>query len=162
MNRPDIWGCAANVAVFLSIVLLVNVPAPLLGLRFDDGKPDVALAPPGWLVVLAWLVLFPAIGVARWLVVTSGASSANRLSWMITGLAILCATYAYYTLGLERLTGISAAVYGLAGNLVVIVAALWLSWRVAGVSHPAAILVAAVAAWTTFASVSVVQMVAKL
>ncbi|MCB0518090.1 MAG: hypothetical protein H6577_15680 [Lewinellaceae bacterium] len=39
--------------------------------------------------------------------------------WLFA-LAVLCATYAYYTLGFAKLTGISALWYGLFGNIAVI------------------------------------------
>lgn len=145
----------------LGIVVVVNIPTSLLGLRFDEQPAGVLLSPPGWLVVLAWCLLFPAMGVARWLVVTSGAPGADRTGWLIVALAVLCASYAYYTLGLERLTGVSSAVFGLAGNLAVIGFALFVASRAATFSSISACLIAAVAAWTAFATISVVQLVAK-
>jgi tryptophan-rich sensory protein len=148
--------------LMLALVAVINLPTALLGLRFDDQPPGVAASPPGWLVVLVWNILFPAMGVARWLVVTSGAATGPRVGWAIVALAVLCAAYAYYTLGLERLTGVSAAVFGLAGNAVVIAAAAWVAALAAPVSPLAAALVAAVAVWTAFASVSVAQLVARL
>ncbi|WP_189425109.1 hypothetical protein [Devosia pacifica] len=37
----------------------------MLGLTFDDDVPSSSLlALPGWLVVLAWLILFPLMGYA--------------------------------------------------------------------------------------------------
>jgi hypothetical protein len=42
---------------------------------------------------------------------------ADELTEMTLILAFICASYAYYTLGLEKLTGISALKWGLAGNV---------------------------------------------
>ncbi|BDC49882.1 hypothetical protein F183_A21980 [Bryobacterales bacterium F-183] len=158
LNHPGVAGCVANIVAFVAVLLLVNVPAPFLGLEFDDDTPaNVLLAPPGWLVVVAWLVLFPAMGVARWLLLGTDWGGGA-----IFGLAVLCATYAYYTLGLAKLTAISPAVFGLVGNLVVIAVASRIAVRVAPLQGTAAGLIALVALWTAFASISVVQIVAKL
>jgi tryptophan-rich sensory protein len=67
-------------------------------------------------------------------------------------LAILCATYAYYTLGLGKLTGISPLWFGLIGNLLVIVFALFVTLKLAPASRPAAKLVFPVALWTAYAT----------
>ncbi|MEJ2503724.1 MAG: tryptophan-rich sensory protein [Gemmatimonadota bacterium] len=154
-------GLVLNVLGFLALVLVVNLPAGRLGLVFDDAAPDTRLAPPGWLVVAAWLVLFPAMGAARWLV-DSGDPGATGVARAILVLAVLCATYAYYTLGLARVTGISPAISGLVGNATVIALAIGTARAAAAVSPPAAWLLAAVAAWTAFASISVVPEVAAI
>ncbi len=159
LQTPGWTGCAANMIAFWAILFLVNVPAPYLGLKFDSEAPDVWLSPPGWLVVAAWIVLFPALGAARWLVRAAGTAGASRTARLIVALAVLCASYAYYTLGFEKLTGVSAAIFGLAGNAVVIAVAVWTAVRANGFSRAAAILVGGVAVWTAFASISVVQIV---
>jgi tryptophan-rich sensory protein len=53
---------------------------------------------------------------------------------------VLCATYACYTLGLAKVTGISALWYGLAGNAAVIIAAILVAYKVYPVSQTAAFL----------------------
>jgi hypothetical protein len=55
-------------------------------------------------------------------------------------------------LGLAKLTGISALWVGLAGNALVIAAALFVTARAWAVSPLASLLVLPVAAWTCFAS----------
>lgn len=157
------WGLVGNMLGFLLLLVVINVPAGWLGIEFSsEPVGQVWLQPPGWLVVAAWLVLFPALGAARWLVMSSSLPSKAAVSWMIVGLGVLCAAYAYYTLGLERLTGVSSAVYGLIGNLLVIAVALAVAWAVARHSTLAAWLVAAVSVWTAFATVSVVQFVTRI
>ena len=159
LNGPGIASALANAGAFLVLLWAVNLPAPWLGLRFEDKPANVLFAPPGYVVVAAWLMLFPAMGVSRWLLVRSPAPGAEQ-RWVV-GLAIVCATYAYYTLGIARLTGVSPAVYGLVGNICVIAFAALLAARVWALSHLAALLISGVAVWTAFASISVVQLVVK-
>ncbi|WP_299793829.1 tryptophan-rich sensory protein [uncultured Marivita sp.] len=145
-----------NMIGFLALLLLVNVPAGLLGLEFGgDGPSPASLAPPGWLVVAAWLILFPAMGYARWSVLEAGGPPGLGVAIILLG--VLCASYAYYTLGLAQFTGISALWFGLIGNGVVILFALFLAMQAWPVSTGAGIALAAVAVWTAFASISVVQ-----
>jgi tryptophan-rich sensory protein len=145
----------ANVALMYGILVVVNLPAPLLGLRFEDSTPQERLwfEPPGWAIGLAWFVLFALLGLARWSLEKASGPDAGRL---VVALAILCSTYAYYTLGLAKLTGVSALWYGLWGNLVVVACALLVAWRVAAVSPTAAVAVLPVAAWTAFATAIVI------
>lgn len=144
-----------DIAAFVLLLLLVNVPAPFLGLRFDDDS-SAPSAPPGWLVVAAWLVLFPAMGYSHWVLDVSGDQGGQLAPWVIA-LAVLCATYAYYTLGLEKLTGVSALWFGLVGNLVVIATAATLATLAAPISTTAAVGLSAVGLWTAFATVSVIE-----
>jgi tryptophan-rich sensory protein len=161
LNSTGWPGLVANVVAAWAVLLLVNVPAPLLGLRFDDGAAGVALEPPGWLVVAAWLLLFPGMGVARWLLLRAPSPAAAATANLVIVLALLCATYAYYTLLPARLTGISSAVFGLAGNLLVIAVSVGLASRASSLSRQASALLAAVALWTAFATISVVQIVRR-
>lgn len=149
-------GPAVDMVLFLVLVLAVNAPAPLLGLEFDDGS-TAATAPPGWVVVAAWVVLFPAMGWSRWRLATDGSAEAAHLAPWVVVLAVLCASYAYYTLGLARLTGANPLWLGLGGNIAVVVVATILCVLAWPESRAAALPLAAVAVWTTFASVSVVE-----
>lgn len=144
-----------DIAAFVLLLVVVNLPAPFLGLRFDDDS-SARTAPPGWLVVGAWLILFPAMGYAHWSLDLAGDQGARLAPWVIV-LAVLCATYAYYTLGLAQITGISALWFGLFGNLTVIAAAATLAILATPLSPGAATALAAVGLWTAFASVSVIE-----
>lgn len=145
-----------NIFGFLALLLLINVPAGLLGLDFgEDGPSPAPLAPPGWLVVAAWLTLFLAMGYARWSVLEAGGSASFGTAIILLG--VFCASYAYYTLGLAQLTGISALWFGLIGNGVVIIFAMALAVQAWPLSTGAGIALAAVAVWTSFATISVVQ-----
>jgi hypothetical protein len=48
----------------------------------------------------------------------------EKFQWWLLGLAFLCASYAYYTLGFAKLAQIWALWFGLVGNLVVIIFAV--------------------------------------
>lgn len=145
----------ASILLMYAILVGVNLPAPLLGLEFEDSpeRDRLPYAPPGWVIPAAWFVLFALLGTARWLVLRTADADGGGA---IVALAVLCAAYAYYTLGLAKLTGVSALWYGLAGNVAVVLAAL----AVAGVLLPAApaaaLLVLPVAVWTTYATAIVV------
>jgi tryptophan-rich sensory protein len=141
----------ANVVLMYAILVGINLPAPLLGLEFEESRdqPRLAYAPPGYVIPIAWFVLFTLLGIARSMVVGTPAPGAG---WAIVGLATLCAAYAYYTLGLAKLTGVSALWYGLVGNVVVVLAALAVAYGLYPVSATAALLVFPVAVWTSFAT----------
>lgn len=146
----------ANIALLLGVLIAINLPVARLGLDFDDDEPRRRLwfEPPGYVIPLAWFVLFTLLGIARYTLVRDSAGGAGP--WLILLLAVCCASHAYYTLGLSRLTGLSALWFGLAGNLVVIVLALFVAWQVSAVSSTAAFLILPVAAWTAFATAIVV------
>jgi tryptophan-rich sensory protein len=55
-------------------------------------------------------------------------------------------------LGLEKLTGISALKFGLAGNILVILAALWVGRMVSDLSANLSYLVFPIVIWTFFAT----------
>lgn len=147
------WPLIANILLFYGILIVVNIPAPFIGLEFDAGtKPRLWYQPPGFVIPIAWFVLFTFLGLARYQLVLQGQSLAG---WLVIGLAVLCATYAYYTLGFAKLTGISALWFGLWGNLVVIVAAALIAIRLLPEARETAYLVMPVAIWTSYATLIV-------
>lgn len=144
------WPLIANILLFYGILILVNVPAPFIGLEFEpETKRRLWYQPPGFVIPIVWFVLFTLLGIARYQLVQSGQTSA---SWLLIGLAILCATYAYYTLGLANLTGISALWFGLWGNLAVIAVAALVTLRLFPEAKTASYLVLPVAIWTAYAT----------
>lgn len=146
----------SNILLFYAILILINIPAPFLGLNFEnDSKSSVRFAPPGFVIPIAWFVLFTMLGIARYLVAGSGDTS-SYYSHLIVGLGVLCAAYAYYTLGFAALTGISALWFGLAGNIAVIFCAAFVVWSLYSVVPAAAYLTAPVIIWTLFATLIVV------
>ena len=138
---------------FYAILVLVNIPAPWLGIKFDNEKSPLRFAPPGFVIPIAWFILFTLLAIARHQLLLANFSSLQP--WLYA-LAVLCATYAYYTLGLARLTGISALWFGLWGNLAVIALASCTVIKLYPASGIAASLTAPIILWTSFATLIVV------
>lgn len=145
----------ANILLMYAILIGVNIPATRLGIDFDDNEPRHRLwfEPPGYVISIVWFVLFTLLGIARYTVTQPPGWD---MQWLLIGLAVMCASYAYYTVGLAKLTGISALWFGLLGNGIVIVLALVVSYVLYPISPMASLLVAPVAVWTTFATAIVV------
>ena len=145
-----------NLLLMYGILIGVNLPAPLLGLNFEDGDARERLwyEPPGYVIPVAWFVLFALLAVARSELTRIDPAGAG--GWLVVGLAVLCATYAYYTLGFASLTGISALWFGLAGNLAVILVAAVVAYKISATSVTAASLVVPVVVWTAYATAIVV------
>lgn len=141
-----------NVLLMYAILIGVNLPAPFLGLSFRETEPRRRLwfEPPGFVIPLAWFILFTLLGIARHLLLTAGGEPSG--GWLIIVLAVLCACYAYYTLGLARLTGVSALWFGLGGNLAVIILALVVALLLRPISATVSLLVLPVAVWTGYAT----------
>lgn len=147
----------SNILFFYLILFIVNIPVPFLGLNFDESAADtVSFAPPGFVIPIVWWILFTLLGMARFLILRRSGNESKKDSMLVLGLGFLCATYAYYTLGLEKLTGISSLWFGLFGNIVVIAAASYLVWRFQRTTPFASLLIAPVILWTLFATLIVI------
>jgi tryptophan-rich sensory protein len=147
------WSIIGSIFSFYAVLIVVNIPAPFLGLEFGRGEtPKLWYAPPGFVIPIVWFVLFTLLGVARYMLIQTG--HGDYQAWLY-GLAFLCATYAYYTLGLAKLTNISALWFGLIGNAVVIVFAAWIVYLLLPLSKIAALLTLPLILWTLYASLIV-------
>lgn len=147
------WSLILSILVFYAILVAVNIPAPFVGLDFDRGdEPNLWYAPPGYVIPIVWFVLFTLLGIARQELLKTNQSD---YQWLLFALAFLCASYAYYTLGLAKLTHVSALWYGLIGNGVVIAFAAWVVYQLMSVSKLAASLTVPVIVWTAFATLIV-------
>lgn len=147
------WSYISSILIFYAILIVVNIPAPFVGLGFDSGEePKLWYAPPGYVIPIIWFVLFALLGIARQNLINVNEHS---YQWLLFGLAFLCAAYAYYTLGLAKLTNISALWYGLIGNIVVIAVAAFTVYKLFPVNKLAAYLTMPVIVWTTFATIIV-------
>ena len=140
-----------NLLLFYSILFLTNVPAYFLGLKFEgnEARKRLWFEPPGFVIPIVWVILFFLLALLRFKLEQI---QANGLASTTLVLAFICASYAYYTLGLEKLTGISALKFGLAGNIVVILAALWVGRLVSDLSANLSYLVFPIVVWTIFAT----------
>jgi tryptophan-rich sensory protein len=140
-----------NISLFLGILLLVNVPAPFLGLKFEGNsfRKRLWFEPAGSVIPLVWIGLFLILGFLRYqLVLLEAIDVAN----MLIIFALICSTYAYYTIGLEKLTGISALKFGLFGNALIIISAIKIGIEVAELSIALSYLIYPIVVWTFFAS----------
>jgi tryptophan-rich sensory protein len=141
----------SNILLFYGILFLTNVPAYFLGLKFEGNTPKKRLwfEPPGYVIPIVWVFLFLLLAILRYKLVSI---EADDLAKMTIVLAVVCASYAYNTLGLEKLTGISALKFGLFGNIMVILVALWVGVTVSKLSSNLSYLVFPIVAWTFFAT----------
>lgn len=144
-------GLLVNLLLFYAILFLINVPAYFLGLRFEGNEKRKRLwfEPPGFVIPLVWVFLFFLLAILRYNLMLIQESN---LASMTILLAVICSSYAYYTLGLEKLTGISALKFGLFGNIQVILAALWVGRKVSDLSAGLSYLVFPIVVWTFFAT----------
>ncbi len=149
-----IWSLVLSILIFYAILIVVNIPAPFIGLNFENAEtPKLWYAPPGFVIPIVWFVLFTLLGIGRYHLIQTGSGS---YQWWLFGLAFLCATYAYYTLGLAKVTHISALWFGLWGNIVVILFAGLVVYKLLPINTTAALLTIPVIVWTAFASLIVV------
>jgi tryptophan-rich sensory protein len=148
-----IWTLVISILLFYGILIGVNLPAPLIGLEFESNStPKVWYQPPGFVIPIIWFILFTLLGIGRYYLVQGQQAQGQ---WWLFALAFLCSTYAYYTLGLAQLTGISALWFGLLGNILVILFASVVVWQLLSVSKTAALLTLPVIIWTAYASLIV-------
>jgi tryptophan-rich sensory protein len=147
------WSLIVSVLIFYGIIILVNIPAPFIGLEFERGEtPKLWFALPGFVIPVVWFVLFTLLGLGRYFLLQTPFAS---YQWWLYSLAFLCATYAYYTLGFAKLTNISALWFGLAGNILVILFAVVVVYKLFPVCKSAALLTIPVIVWTAFATLIV-------
>ncbi|MEH6682008.1 MAG: TspO/MBR family protein [Sediminicola sp.] len=148
------WTLIVSLLTFYAILIVVNIPAPFMGLEFDKGEtPKLWYAPPGFVIPVVWFILFTLLGIGRYNLTLT---EMNNYQWWLYGLAFLCAAYAYYTLGLAKLTNISALWFGLIGNIVVILFAVFIVLKLLPINRTAALLTIPVVLWTAFASLIVI------
>jgi len=118
----------------------------IFGLGWNGNTAPSPYLPPCWLVGTIWMVLFTAMGAARWILVRG-----NSGTWPVSLLAFLCMIYPLYTLGL------SSEKIGLAGSIATAAVAIWVVARLARGSRTAAALTSLVLAWLVFASIELAR-----
>jgi tryptophan-rich sensory protein len=145
-NRNDGLGAVANVVGAVALASVVN--ALHRRLRPERAGPDAArpaFTPPGWVIGAVWVALFALMGLARWSAVAAGSAGRSRSAWVLA-LIVLCVSYPFYTSGFDLLPS-------MIGNLVTLVAAVFVAWKLVPVSRRAAVLIVPVIAWISFACV---------
>ncbi|MHA7131424.1 hypothetical protein [Algoriphagus namhaensis] len=139
----------SNILYFEAILIFLNVPALLLGLKFEGNHPSQRLwyEPAAILVPVVWFFLFVLLAVLNSKLLEAGSTD---ISAMIFTLAIVCAMYPYYTLGLEKATGISALKFGLAGNALILILALTVGNKVSEISPQLSYFIFPLLVWTAY------------
>jgi tryptophan-rich sensory protein len=139
-RRPVMAGLAANLAVFVLLPVALN--GVIFGLGWNRPSGPEPGIPPGWVVGSLWVVLFAAMGVARWLLLRVGRGGAEGVSL----LAFLCLLYPLYTAGLSNDR------VGLVGNVVTAVVGVVVGVAAGLRSRVAGGCVATVCAWLMYAA----------
>lgn len=148
------WMLFFSIVLFYLILVVINIPASFLGIEFEsDTKPRRWYQPSGFVISIIWFILFTLLGIARYILIVD---ENGEKAWWLISLAVLFASYAYYTLGLAKITGISALWLGLIGNIVVIAFATLVVYNLLMVSQTAAMLVIPVIIWMAYASLIVI------
>ncbi len=150
IDRPDRTGLISNIGIAISSALLVNGFIALVNPSEMESPGSVHWQPPGYVIGIVWVVLFAAMGAARWLLLTKPLDTI-RARRLILLLLLFCLAYPFYTMGLK------SELIGLVGNLLTIALSLFVAFRVGSISRPAAGLVSLVSVWVSFASVLVVE-----
>jgi tryptophan-rich sensory protein len=150
LDRPDRTGLISNTSFAILSALAVNGFIAVVNPSEMASPGSVHLQPPGYVIGTVWLVLFAAMGVARWLMLTKPLDSI-RARRLILFLLLFCLAYPFYTIGLK------SEVLGLVGNLLTIALSILAVIRVSKISRLAAGLVSLVTIWVSFASVLVVE-----
>lgn len=140
-----------NIGLLWGMLFLTNIPAYFLGLKFEGNVPKKRLwfEPPGFVIPIVWVFLFLMLAYLRYKLVIG---NEHDLAMMILILAFICASYPYYTLGLEKFTRISALKFGLGGNILVILTALWVGIEISNFSANLSYFIYPIVIWTFFAN----------
>ena len=148
------WSILVSILLFYAILIVVNIPASFLGIKFENNdKPRLWYQPPGFAIPVIWFVLFTMMGLSRHHLLQIGH---EELQWLLFILAFICSTYAYYTIGLSKITGISASWLGLSGNMIVILFGGYVTFMIYPDSVFSALLVIPTILWTVLASLIIV------
>jgi tryptophan-rich sensory protein len=142
---PLLASICASVAV---AAILYGVIAAL-GLNTTLPQHWPNFAPPRATIGGIWVVLFAAMGAARYLAATSGAESERADAKGVVGLMLLCLAYPLYT------HAVRGHATELVGNVISLAYAAWLIARLRAPAPGAAWLVGLVAVWIAFATVLV-------
>ncbi|SEF99798.1 TspO and MBR related proteins [Bryocella elongata] len=130
---------ALTLAIYLLSPLLLN--GIIFALHWDTPHPANPMLPPGAIVGSIWMLLFLAMGLARWLAAQRNAAIAR---WP-DALALACMLYPLYTAGLRSLT------IGFWGTVATLILAAAVLLRVRPIRTSAAALIVPVIVWLAYA-----------
>jgi tryptophan-rich sensory protein len=147
--RPALWQ---NVLGAVVVALVANAIVFVAGWdSSSQTEREPSFAPPGYVIGGIWLALFGCMGAARSLFAGAKTANAQTLKRAVTALIVLCATYPFYTSGLDN------RYVALAGAVVTLVLSAVIAVRGIHASRAAAALVGLVTAWSIFAAALVVR-----
>lgn len=147
-RRRSHKGLYVNIAAAVLLTLVINGVIYALGWNSEDqARLQPEFAPPGWFIGSVWVLLFAAMGAARWLL--SGRDTTSR--HLVEALITVCALYPFYTGGLDSLW--PALIGSLASWGLAVGAAL----RARRFEAKASVLLLSVVLWTTFATALVIR-----
>jgi tryptophan-rich sensory protein len=148
-----LWPLLASIAVTVVVAGLFFGILGALHLNAPVPHHWPSFAPAGPVIGIIWIVLFAAMGAARYLAATSGRTSARTDAWAVVGLLAFCLAYPLYT---HLIPGHATE---LVGNTISFVYALWLAARLRAGSPLAAAFIGVVAAWIAFATALVFALI---
>jgi tryptophan-rich sensory protein len=143
----------ASIGITVALAAILYGAIAAFGLNRSLPQLWPSFAPPRATIGGIWVMLFAAMGAARYLAATSGASSSQADANGIVGLMLLCLAYPLYT---HALRGHATE---LAGNVVTLSYAAMLIARLRVPAPIAAWLVGLVAVWIAFATALVFGLV---
>jgi tryptophan-rich sensory protein len=129
-----------NLAIFVLLPVALN--GVIFGLGWDKPRGPEPGLPPGWVVGALWVLLFAAMGVARWLLLRVDRVRAE----LVSGLGFLCLLYPLYTAGLSDMR------VGLWGNVITAIVALVVAVLAFRRNRAAGLCLSAVCVWLLYAA----------
>jgi len=135
-----------SIAVTVAVAAMLYGAIAAFGLNKTVPQRWPSFAPPRAAIGGIWVILFAAIGAARYLAAKSKAASSRGDAKGVVGLMLLCLAYPLYT------HAVAGHATELAGNVVSLAYAAWLIARLRAPAPIAAWLVGLVAVWIVFAT----------
>jgi tryptophan-rich sensory protein len=154
LNRTDVKGEIANPLAALVAVIAVNALVFGLGLAGSEAYPDVWIEPPGWIVGLVWVLIFPMWGLARWHALRAGREG-RRLAGFIVFMMVWSLAYPAVTAGFDLYRSAAA-------NAISLLIVGFAMIRAFSVSRTAMWWIAPSLVWVAFANVLTLAKIANL
>jgi len=136
----------ASICATVAVAAILYSAIAAFGLNRTLPQHWPSFAPPRAAIGGIWVMLFAAMGAARYLAAKSGAASARADAQGVVGLMFLCLAYPLYT------HAIRGHATELVGNVISLAYAAWLIARLRVPAPIAACLVGLVAVWIAFAT----------
>jgi tryptophan-rich sensory protein len=144
-NRNDSTGFWLSVMLPLVAVLIGNAIIFATGSGSDEPAYDqVPWAPPGWVIGLIWLVIYPMWGAARWYARQTGLAGVRTSRWVLTLIA--------WGLVYPIVTSTPNLPVSVLANAASLLLAIVTAWQVRRVSKRAFWLIAPSTLWLGFAN----------